>query len=118
MKEQTPIKKKLEQLPAFGSLLRLSEPEEDELEKNEKSFLKYKHSRASPDKKDRLSRSMKVDEDEDSPGEENGVLFWVNRGGFPVETKTWERMWDHACKINPHGNVHQARYTQVLPQVK
>lgn len=32
-----------------------------------------------------------------------GVLFYVNRDGFPTSKKTYERMWAYAEKIHPEG---------------
>ncbi|KAI8787736.1 vasohibin-1, partial [Biomphalaria glabrata] len=68
------------------------------------------------------SKSMlkvNVSEDKDEAQEENGVLFWVNKSGFPIDSETWERMWDHIIKIHPDGIdiVRKLRHKQDLPQV-
>ncbi|XP_055878651.1 tubulinyl-Tyr carboxypeptidase 2-like [Biomphalaria glabrata] len=68
------------------------------------------------------SKSMlkvNVSEDKDEAQEENGVLFWVNKSGFPIDSETWERMWDHITKIHPDGIdiVRKLRHKQDLPQV-
>lgn len=44
------------------------------------------------------------DEDDDEAETNAGVFFWVNKHGFPLDNKTWERMWDHAIKRHPQCN--------------
>lgn len=58
-------------------------------------------------------------EDEVPSEDETGVLFYVNKGGFPVGKKTWERMWRHVEKIHPKGAqmVHSIRNSQQLVKV-
>ena len=56
----------------------------------------------------------------DLPNEdESGILFYVNRDGFPVKKKTWERMWHHVEKIHPKGSqiVQGIRQCQQLEKV-
>ncbi|XP_005089651.1 tubulinyl-Tyr carboxypeptidase 1 [Aplysia californica] len=57
--------------------------------------------------------------EKDETHEENGVLFWVNKSGFPIDEQTWERMWDHVAKIHPNGHdmVRKVRHGKDLPQI-
>ena len=68
------------------------------------------------DSKSRPSTSSAQKED---TREENGVWFWVNKNGFPVDDQTWERMWDHVSKIHPEGYkmVSTVRGNTSLPPV-
>lgn len=65
------------------------------------------------------SRSRPSTVNKDDQREENGVWFWVNKNGFPVDDMTWERMWDHVAKIHPDGYkmVSTIRANNSLPQV-
>lgn len=55
----------------------------------------------------------------DDVQEENGVLFWINRSGFPMDERTWNRMWDHVARTHPDGTsmTEKIRNQVNLPQV-
>ena len=55
----------------------------------------------------------------DDVHEENGVLFWINRSGLPMDDCTWNRMWDHVSRNHPRGlaMAEQIRNQATLPQV-
>ncbi|XP_041354149.1 tubulinyl-Tyr carboxypeptidase 1-like [Gigantopelta aegis] len=56
--------------------------------------------------------------EEEETQEEDGVLFWVNKNGFPIDETTWERMWNHASKIHPEGNsLSRNIMKKHLPQI-
>ena len=60
------------------------------------------------------------EESKEVPSEdESGVLFYVNKDGFPINKKTWERMWRHVEKIHPKGAqvVHSVRENEHLAKV-
>nr|XP_022333693.1 vasohibin-2-like isoform X1 [Crassostrea virginica] len=64
-------------------------------------------------------KTVKKSGKEEDVHEENGVLFWVNKSGFPIDNKTWDRMWDHVARIHPDGHdvTHQVRDKKELPTV-
>ncbi|XP_030635693.1 tubulinyl-Tyr carboxypeptidase 1 [Chanos chanos] len=63
------------------------------------------------------------DEEQEDEGEEDlrdgGVPFIVNRGGFPVNEETWERMWQHIARIHPDGGAvaKKIRGASDLPKI-
>ncbi|GFO48193.1 vasohibin-2 [Plakobranchus ocellatus] len=65
------------------------------------------------------SASKSISAEKEEIHEENGVLFWVNKSGFPIDDHTWDRMWEHAAKIHPEGPdmVRNIRNKSNLPQI-
>ena len=59
-----------------------------------------------------------ADEEEDELNED-GVLFYVNKSGCPMDDRTWNRMWDHVAKIHPDGYsmIYKIRDKTDLPEV-
>uniref|UniRef100_A0A3Q3L5T0 Vasohibin 1 n=1 Tax=Mastacembelus armatus TaxID=205130 RepID=A0A3Q3L5T0_9TELE len=63
------------------------------------------------------------DEEQEDEGEEElrdgGVPFYVNRGGFPVDEETWERMWRHVARIHPNSEAlaKEIRGATDLPKI-
>lgn len=67
------------------------------------------------------SCSREDEENKDLPSEdESGVLFYVNKDGFPIKKKTWERMWRHVEKIHPKRSqiTQSIRQCQHLDKVR
>ena len=50
---------------------------------------------------------------------EDGVLFYVNKSGCPLDEHTWNRMWNHVAKIHPDGSnmTNSIRNKTDLPEV-
>ena len=104
-----------EPLPPFGTLIRVSEPiEEEKPRKVSRKKLKMKRNVTQISLRDSKSRTEKTETNED-----NGVWFLVNKNGFPVDDTTWDRMWEHVSKIHPDGpkKFHSVRGNTDLPQV-
>ena len=108
-----------EELSNYGTLVRIREP--TICEATPPNLVRHKMSTkknvTSTTVSDTKSRPSTVHKD-DKP-DENGVWFWVNKNGFPVDEMTWSRMWDHVARIHPDGQkmVASIRGNVDLPQV-
>ncbi|XP_075253501.1 tubulinyl-Tyr carboxypeptidase 2-like [Convolutriloba macropyga] len=49
------------------------------------------------------------DDDDFDDEEAEGVLFYVNKTGFPIADNIYQRMWDFACRKHPEGTELQKR---------
>jgi len=55
--------------------------------------------------------------DAKKPG--HGVCFYVNKNGLPLDSNTWQRMWDYVSDVHPDGALIQYRigHEPSLPEV-
>lgn len=46
----------------------------------------------------------------------NNFPFYVNKSGFPIEEKTWDRMWRFAEKMYPdaHGDMYSIKNAEEI----
>ena len=48
---------------------------------------------------------MYLSSGEESDEDSDGILFYVNKSGFPISDPIYKRMWDFACSRHPEGKV-------------
>ena len=56
----------------------------------------------------------------DAKKSNSGVGFYVNKSGLPLDSNTWERMWEHISDVHPDGTRIQfsIRHELRLPEVR
>ena len=61
-----------------------------------------------------------TEEEDEEENEDGGVWFFVNRGGFPINKFTWDRMYKHMGKLHPDGHdiLHKVQKRSSLPDVR
>lgn len=71
-----------------------------------------------------MDRDASKSDDEDDKSKEpsftpGGVLFYVNKDGVPLSSKTLQKMWDHVAKVHPDGEqmVEGIQTSDSLPKV-
>ncbi|XP_071834969.1 tubulinyl-Tyr carboxypeptidase 1-like [Apostichopus japonicus] len=71
-----------------------------------------------------MDRDASKSDDEDDKSKEpsftpGGVLFYVNKDGVPLSSKTLQKMWDHVAKVHPEGEkmVEGIQTSDSLPKV-
>jgi hypothetical protein len=50
-----------------------------------------------------LNREEDGEDDEEEENDDGGIWFYVNKSGFPMDTFTYDRMWNHIMKLHPEG---------------
>jgi len=73
-----------------------------------------------PQNKSKEPRVQLDDVDFGEGDAKHGVCFYVNKSGLPLDSDTWERMWNHVCNVHPEGTCLQysIRHEPCLPEVR